>query len=337
MNYIEHLFINFTFENKNDNFSVFYSALEKEIIALKQNYPLKIKSIYIATNDFLFLSAQQLTSFLNLVSQFVSSGLIEYSFEIGYLTLSSNQLALLKKFNINRLVWKVRTFSSKLLANINKEFNNKSLIKLIKSSKKINFDNFSIDLEDNIFAQTKKDIIKDLKKTLSLHAPHISYQSCSDSHNHKNKTFLSKFLKQYKYRNYEFFSFSKSKNNYSQQTLGYLKLKNWYGLGPNSSSFLNLSHEKKTIENSKEIPWNKQETILAQKLYYQFLITQGLMIRKGILLKNEQLVAVQNFWEPISNLIDRKYLKIKNNYLQATKKGWVLLNDVLIDIINYYN
>ncbi|MGL5268742.1 MAG: hypothetical protein ACRC8P_03130 [Spiroplasma sp.] len=333
MKYIEHLFINFIFQNKNNNFSVFYSTLKEEIIKLKKKYQLDIKTIYIATNDLLYSTDQQLISFLTLISDFVSKNLIEYSFEIGYFTLSKNQLAILKKFKVNRLVWKVRTFNNKLLLNLNQQFNSESLMKLFKISQNFEFKNFSIDLEDNIHSQTKINIIADLQIALKLNAPHISYQSNNNFHNQKNKKLINHFLKQHSYQNYEFFSFAVKRKFYSHQTLGYLNLKNWYGLGPNGSSFLKNNDKKIIISNTNKIPWNTKIVELDQKMYYQLLIFQGLMLQKGILLQQDYLAAFKHFYPSIIKLIDSKYLQLKNNYLKVTIKGWNLLNQILVDII----
>lgn len=334
MKCIESLFINFDIKNINSDFSLFSSNLEKEILDLQNNYQLKIKTVYVATNDLFFLNDNQLIICLNLLKKIIDENLIEYSFEIGYDTLKESQLLILKQFKINRLVWKVRTFNNNLLLNINEKFNNEKLIFLIKSSFNFGFKNFSIDLEDNIKNQTKKDIINDLKIVIDLKAPHISYQSNNDFYNYENKEIISKFLKKYKYQNYEFFSFSKNKENFSQQTLGYLNLNNWYGLGPNASSFIKEEVNKFIISNSNDIPWKKEISSLDEEAYHQLKIIQGLTLRNGFLLTKDYLKAVKNYELLINELINKRFLQLKNNHLKTTKKGWALLNKILIDIIN---
>lgn len=331
MGYIEHLFVNLTY--KNQEFDNFYSALVKEIEIVKTNYQFNIKTIYIATKDFLFLSEQELLLFLNLMSQFISNSLIEYSFEIGYQTLKQEHLLILKQFKINRLVWRVRTFNSSLLLNLNRKFNSNNILNMIKDSIVLDYDNFSIDLEDNIPKQTSKDIINDLKMALTLTTPHISYQSHNDYYNHQNKKIISQFLSQNNYHNYEFFSFALAKKYYAQQTLAYLNLKNWYGLGPNATSFLQINDKKFTISNNRKIPWNSKKTILNNFSYYQLLITQSLMLQKGIFLDKALAAKINPIFPNIEKLISKGYLQIENSYLKATNQGWLLLNDVLIDII----
>lgn len=334
MDYIEHLFINFIFQNKNNNFSIFYSTLEKEINNLIKKYQFNISTIYIATDDFLNLTNQQLISFLNLIKIFVGKKIIEYSFEIGYFTLNKKQLEILKQYKINRLVWKVRTFNNKLVQNLNQYFDSKHIIEMIKASITcFEFKNFSIDLEDNIDMQEKADILNDLKFALKLNAYHISYQSNNDLYNQKNKKIISQFLKKNNYQNYEFFSFAISKEFYSFQTMAYLNLKNWYGLGPNASSFLAIKDKKITINNSRKIPWINEIIELNQEIYYQLLIIQSLMLKRGFLLQQDYLLAFNHYYLSISKLIASKHLQLKNNYLKTTTKGWNLLNQVLLDII----
>lgn len=332
MNYIEHLFINIKYQN--NNFHNFYSELANEIKSLRENYHLQVKTIYIATDDFLLLTKQELISFLALVKEFTSENISEYSFEIGYQTLKADQLEILKQFQVNRLVWKVRTFNQSLLLALDKKFASKKIIDLVKKGHDLDFDNFSIDLENNISGQTEKDIIADLKIAMNLKAPHISYQSHNEMHNYENKRMIKQFLNQYDYQNYEFFSFATAKKYYSQQTLAYLTLKNWYGLGPGSSTFFKLNQTFIAITNNDEVPWVKETTTLKSSEYYQLLVTQGLMREKGInLIKYEELKK-QSFWIQIIKLINEGYLQIENNYLKATNQGWDLLNDVLVGIIN---
>lgn len=333
MNYIKHLFINLTLDQEL-NFINYFSHFKKEFLKLTNDYHLAIKTIYIATNDSIFLTNEQLTEFLTLVNSIIDNHLIEYSFEIGYQTLKNEQLELLKSFKINRLVWKIRTFNNNLLKGINEKFDAKEILALINTSLEFNFNNFSCDFEDNINSQTEKDIINDLSLALSLNAPHISYQSHNNFHNLATKKLTNDFLSNYHYDNYEFFSFAINKKYYSQQTLAYLQLKNWYGLGPNAGSYFILKDEIMTITNSNGIKWKKTREALNKNEYYQLLIIQGLMIKTGLVLENDKLLAYNHFSKIIDKLIKDNKLIIKNNILQTTNQGWNLLNDILLAIIN---
>lgn len=57
---------------------------------------------------------------------------------------------------------------------------------------------------------------------------------------------------------------------------------------------------------------------------------QGLLLKKGIPINNND-----NFWQQpfINKLIKNKQIKITNNHLSCTNKSWLLLNDLIIDII----
>lgn len=334
MNYIEHLFINLAFDDQELNFSNYLLNFKKELSQLKNNYRLAVKTIYIATNDSIFLTNEQLESFLTLINIVINEDLVEYSLEIGYQTLERQQLNILKNFKINRLVWKIRTFNNNLLKNINQSFDTNEILSLINTSLTLDFNNFSFDFEDNIKLQTKKDIINDLNLALSLNVPHISYQSHNNYHNLNNRKVIGNFLSNYKYDNYEFFSFALNKDYYSQQTLAYLQLKNWYGLGPNAASYFVSTNKIMTINNTNEINWKKKKKTLSKNEYYQLLIIQGLMLRTGFTLENDKLLAFNSLSLVITRLINDNKLIIKNNILQTTDQGWNLLNDILLDIIN---
>lgn len=330
MNSIEHLFINLKFQNQDESFLNFYSALVKEIDELKENHQMQVQTIYLATDDFLLLANEALVAVLTLLQQFVSDTLVEYSFEIGYQTINQDQLSLLQQFKINRLVWRVRTFNNGLLVNLNPNFNSIEMFHLIKQSIKLGYNNFSIDLENNIQNQLMNDIISDLEIALQLKAPHISYQSHNDTHDYQSKKIISQFLADHNYHNYEFFSFAKQEVNYAKQTIAYLTLKNWYGLGPGAISLLN----NVSITNSTTIPWSKEIAKISKKEYYQLLLSQNLMLSQGLNLEKYPLLKKQSIWLIIDNLIKNGDLELKNNCLRATNQSWVLLNQILVDIIN---
>lgn len=328
---IEHLFINLTMANKNQEFSDFYLALQNEISTLKENQQLQIKTIYLATADFLLLTNQELAAILALLAQFNSNNLIEYTFEIGYQVLTQDQLAVLQQFQINRLVWKVRTFNQTLLAKINPQFSSSEMIDLIKTAKKLGFQNFSLDLEHNLLEQTAAVLLDDLEFAYNLKTPHISYQSATEEHNQEHKKIISDFLVRQDYQNYEWFSFATNESYFSQQTLAYLSLNNWYGMGPGATSFFKANNQNTIGHNSSLIPWTKETTTLATADYYQLLFMQGLMNKKGFFLDDE--LKKQKFWPQVQKLMKQGYLQIKSNYLCATKQGWDLLNQILLDII----
>lgn len=333
MNYIEHLFINLALDQEL-NFNNYFSHFKTEFLQLKNNYHLAIKTIYIATNDSIFLTNEQLVTFLTLINSIISEYLIEYSFEIGYQSLKVEQLTILKNFKVNRLVWKVRTFTSNLLKNLNQNFDANEILSLINTSLTIGFNNFSLDLEDNIELQKNEDIINDLKVALSLNAPHISYQSNNDDHNLVNKQLINNFLSNYQYDNYEFFSFALNRNYYSQQTLAYLQLKNWYGLGPKAGSYFVIKNKIIIGNNTSDINWKQRQQILTKNKYYQLLLIQGLMLRTGLILANDNLLAFNKFSSSLTQLITDGKLMIKNKRLQTTNQGWNLLNEILLVIIN---
>lgn len=329
---IEHLFINLTMVDKNQEFSDFYLALQSEIKILKENHQLEIKTIYLATADFLLLTKDELTIILELLAQFNSTNLVEYTFEIGYQMLELEQLAILQQFQINRLVWKVRTFNQTLLTKINSDFSSSQMVDLIKAAKKLGYQNFSLDLEHNLVDQTLADLINDLKFADNLKTPHISHQSATEEHNQEHKRIISTLLATQGYQNYEWFSFAVNKIYFSQQTLAYLSLNNWYGLGPEATSFFKSGDHHVVVTNSSFIPWTAEITALSEADYYQLLLTQGLMKKKGLLLDDMEL-RNQNFWPQVQKLMKQGELQIKSNYLSATKQSWDLLNQVLLDII----
>lgn len=319
---IEHLYIEIpNFKNEViTNYDYFIKSVNKELLLITNNYQLKLKTIYLANKSKTILPIIFLEQLLILLHPFTVT-IEQYNFECTINNTNITTLQLLTKFTINRLVWKIISFQNQL----NNKYNNEKSIKMINAGINLKFTNFSIDLKYNLPQQTIININSDLQICIQLKAPHISYDSYNQNQNLKIKKNINNFLKNKNYHNYEYYSYTNNANNQSKYIIGYCLLENYYGIGRNAVSYIKTETKTIIINNHKQ----KISVLSTNEILMQKLI-QGLFLKKGIPINNND-----NFWQRpfISKLIKNKQIKIINNHLSYTNESWLLLNDLIIDII----
>lgn len=325
---IEHLYVEIpNFKNQlNTNYSCFIENVNKQLKFVTNKYQLNLKTIYVANKNSNLLPLYFLEQLLMLL-QPLTTTIEEYNFECTIKNTNITTLQLFSKFQINRLIWKIISFQNKL----NNNYHQQQSIKIINDGINLNFTNFSIDLNYNIPHQTLTDITNDLQICMQLQAPHISYDSYNQKQNLKVKQSINNFLHHKKYNNYEYYSYSNTPDNQSKYIISYCLLENYYGIGPNAVSYIKTQNEIIIIVNNNHInnPRRKISALSANENLMQTLV-QGLLLKKGIPITKNNNIAQHPF---ISNLIKNKQIKLKNNHLSCTNSSWLLLNDLIIDII----
>ncbi|WP_425381682.1 hypothetical protein [Spiroplasma endosymbiont of Polydrusus pterygomalis] len=319
---IEHLYIEIpNFKNKViTSYHYFIENINKQLILLTNNYQLKLKTIYFANKSKAVLPIIFLEQLLILLNPF-SLTIEQYNFECTINNTNVITLQLLSKFKINRLVWKIISFQNQLSSN----YHCQQSINLINGAINLKFTNFSIDLKYNLPHQTIIDVNNDLQICIQLKTPHISYDSYNKNQNLNIKKNINNFLKKKKYDNYEYYSYTNNPNNQSKYIIGYCLLENYYGIGRNAVSYIKTQKQTLIINNSKQ-----KINVLSANETLMYKLGQGLLLKKGIPINNNDHFCQQPF---INKLIKNKQIKITNNHLSCTNKSWLLLNDLIIDII----
>lgn len=301
----------------------FLIKISQELNYINKQHGYLLKTIYLVNGakaiTFLFLQ-----KILMLLAN-ISKNIIEYSFETSVNAINNDILKLLKIFSINRLVWKVKKFQQ--------ELTNDLPITIISNSIKIGFINFSLDLNYNIENQTQEQLLCDLQRCIFLQAPHISFDNSDDYVNIQFKKIINDFLKLHNYDNYEYYSYAKNRNNYSQYTVGYCLLENYYGLGPNAVSYVNINNGAQLVTNSDDILYQKTITYLDSNQCFVNKLLQGLLLRSGITITKRFKKDMNNNRQLMTKLLDNGQIMINNHQLFCTNIGWTLLNDIIIDII----
>lgn len=324
---IEHLYIaipNFK-KQATTNYSRFIVNVNKQLQLITNCYQLHLKTIYLANNSKTVLAINFLEQLLRLLKPLTVT-VKEYNFECTINNTDVTTLQLFSKFQINRLIWKIISFQDKL----SNKYNYQQSIKLITNAINLKFTNFSIDLKYNLPHQTVIDINNDLQVCMQLLAPHISYDSYNDNQNLNAKKYITNFLKKNNYHNYQYFSYTNHQKQQSQYIIAYCLLENYYGIGPDAVSYLKTENEVMVITNDKHFKNEQNIRFLSTNEALVEKLVQGLLLKKGIIISKNDNILQQPF---IKQLVNNKQIKIKNNHLSCTNNSWVLLNDLIIDII----
>ena len=278
----------------------------------------------------------------NLVNDFEPS--IEGTFE----TLTSTKIKLIKNAGIDRISLGLQTTNNRILKNNNR--NNGSLKKMqdvLKAAKKNGIKKINIDLMYGLKGQTKK-TLKETLKTIEILNPEqvtlyeMRYNMLSKTTIDKNKMY--RFYK-YIYKKlinmgyYAFFgqnTFSKDINDKGLSSyLRYRMIHNisykGFGISAQSKSKKGISYNigknkkslkecliKDSFENGDNYLLDKQEMLakyIAISLYYGKF---NLDIMSEIL----NLDALEYFEKELKFLKNKKIIKIKNNIVSLTKKGF---------------
>lgn len=298
----------------------FLTKIAHELKLIIKQYDLTLKTIYIA-NSTKAIPLLFLKRLLSLLAPIVKN-INQYSFETSVNTINDNMLKLLQIFSVNRLVWKVTTFQQE------------SINATIHNSIKMGFTNFSLDLNYNIPNQTKQQLLYDLQQCIFWQAPHISFDNADEYVNLQFKKIINDFLTLHNYNNYEYYSYAKNSNNYSQYTIGYCLLESYYGLGPDAVSYIETNKGAHIITNSNDIIYQKTITDFDSNQCFINKLLQGLLLRSGVKLTKKIKKDMVNNQQLITRLLDNDQIIINNQQLFCTNTGWGLLNELIIDIIN---
>ncbi len=329
----------------------YLETLKKEIIKTYQGE--KIKTIYIGGGTPSSLSIEELTKLFSIINLFDKSNLEEFTIEINVENINNEKLALFKKHEVNRLSLGVQTFNDKHLSFLNRKYSTDDVIKVIKETKKIGFNNISVDLIYGIPNQTIKDLKKDLEILTKLDIEHISTYLLSieqntklyidnnseveDEISHEMYYYINEFLVKKGFVHYEISNYAK-KEKKSKHNLVYWNNEEYYGFGLGASSFI----DNKRYENTKSFnDYIKGKYILntnqlSNKELMENEMILGLRKIEGLNQKhffNKYKVKMKEQFN-IESLIVSGDLVEEGDYLFIPKHKLFLSNEILINFID---
>ncbi len=283
----------------------------------------------------------------------------ETTIEMNPESVDPKKLQLLRSFGFNRVSLGIQSFHAHELRFLGRKHTQNKIHKAITFLKESGFRNFNLDLIFGIPKSTLEDVRHSLESALSYSPTHISAYALTIEKGtlfYKRKIspvatemelaqyrFISAFLSQKGYRQYEVSAFSLP--GYAcQHNLQYWKRWPYIGLGPSAASFFQgrayqqPSSLKEYIENPlpplfREHPPKllSPETELKEFLVANLRLLKGFSIRE--INRRFQMDFSHDFSDVLAKLYALKWIRRSDKRLQLTRKGLYLLNDVLMEFM----
>ncbi|HHT67080.1 MAG TPA: radical SAM family heme chaperone HemW [Erysipelotrichaceae bacterium] len=333
------------------NFAVPYlESLKKELDFYQ---PHSLSTIYVGGGTPTALELDLFQQLLEIIAPF-STGVIEYTFEANPESLSKEKISLMKQFGVNRVSLGVQTTDDKILAAINRSHRFKDVQTAINNLKKGGIENINVDLILGLPYASKRLLIKDLNRILSLGVKHISCYSLTV---HPHTVLYRKgyreidddILREY----YDIVEEILTKNNYihyevsnyclpsfeSKHNLTYWRNEHYYGVGLGTSGYLDNVRYKNTKNLNKYLKgqYLDEEEILndQDRLFYQIMLNlrtiEGLSLKE--LKEDFSLDLYQQKKDIIDEFIKQKYLYTEGDYLKPTYQGMMILDAIILKLI----
>lgn len=236
----------------------YLQALLKEIeLTLEQQPVAETKTLYIGGGTPTALSAQQLDVLLAGVTKRLPYQSGEFTVEANPGDLTTDKLAVLKNYGVNRLSMGVQTFDDRLLKKIGRKHTAKEVYETLDLVAQHGFSNVSIDLIYALPGQSLASFRDSLEQALALDLPHYALYSLIL----ENKTLFMNWvrkgrfelpeqeveaqmfqetmdaMKQHGYEHYEISNFAKAGFE-SQHNQVYWNNLPYYGFGAGASGYL---------------------------------------------------------------------------------------------------
>ena len=336
--------------NMKNQYEKYTEYLIKEI-SMYDKYIL-YDSIYFGGGTPSVLSVEQIGKILNTL-KFTEK--TEITLELNPTNMDYTKLCQLHSLGINRLSIGMQSFNDRILQLMNREHTAKDNIDTFMQARKAGFTNISIDLIFAVPGQSMLDLEYDISMIKKLNPNHISIYSLI----WEEKSRFSKLLREHKlekldedmeanmyeyvmnsleklgYEHYEISSFCKKKL-YGRHNMKYWENKEYIGVGISASSYLQgKRYEKvrKLLTYYREIDEGKlpinQRTLEKVNEKDKKELEYILGLRK--------LQTGAKFFKEdkrkIDSLIERGLITHKDNRIYLTKKGIMLADSVILELI----
>lgn len=325
----------------------------------KKDYLGRLKTIYIGGGTPSVLHEKDLTKLFSCIrNSFRLSPDIEITLEANPGTLNDSKLHTMINSGVNRLSIGIQSFNDNELKTLGRIHDANEALAAVELIKKAGFMNFSIDLIYGIPCQDMEAWMNNLWIAVDLSPQHISAYELTPEINTPLYSLLR--TQQYKLPDeetvVEMYSFAidyLSSHGYGQyeisnfaahgfeciHNLNYWNRGEYVGIGAGAHSFINKIRSKNTddvkkyIKNIKDGITTEEELLrLTSDDEAREFIFLGLRKTEGI-----NIAAAERYGLDIvascDELFKEGYLEVKNNNVRLTRKGMVISNTIIVNIL----
>lgn len=336
-------------EKDYDNYT---SLLENKILFYGEKFKRQADTLYFGGGTPSILGAERLTRLVKTAKIAFGENISEITVEVNP-TKKNLDFEMMRKAGINRLSIGLQSVNDNELSALGRLHNFNDAKNCIESAQKAGFDNISLDLMLAIPEQTKESLQKSIEFCAESKAKHISAYLLKIEKNtffYQNKEKLHFFnedeqaefyeyaceqIKNYGYSQYEISNFSKE-NYQSRHNLKYWHCEEYLGLGPSAHSFLN--QERFFFQRSMQDFMNNMITPDGEGGTPEEYILLNLRLNEGLYFqKFEQRFHEKfpkKFLENAEKLVKYHFVKINQEKISLTQKGFLLSNSVIAEILS---
>ena len=324
----------------------------KEEIKVSYNNDI-LDTIYIGGGTPSSLNEKQLIELFDILKILKRNRNIEFTIECNFDSITHQKLDLFKKVGINRLSFGLESLNKNNLEILDRTISKEKVIDTINYCNKIGLTNINIDLMYAIKNETLEILQEDINFIKTLDITHISTYSLIIEKN--TKLYIKKYdyidedldRKMYDlichelkdFDHYEISNFAKKKEYRSKHNLTYWKNLEYYGFGLGSSGYEgNVRYEKtRSINKYLNHDYIKDNGIeilnKKEKIYYEIIL--NLRTKEGINLIDfkKKYKKELDFYYNYKDLLDKKYLVKKNNYIFIPEKLYYTSNTIIIKLL----
>ncbi len=351
-------FCSFELLNKKEEY---LRALEKEISLFYKGE--KLKTLYFGGGTPSLLCGDEVGRILK---YFSLDDDCEVTLELNPHSINYEKLKVFKDLGINRFSIGVQSFDDKILKNIGRLHAKKDILNTIDDIKKLEIDNFSIDLIYGLPAQTLKNWVETLDIALKLNPAHISFYGLKIEKGTKFYKFPPKNLpssdeqaRMYeigiemldkKYIHYEFSNFARCEKYFSKHNLTYWHRGQYYGFGLGASGFLNKARYTNTLNYKKYVDFFLNNNVSKIRTFQNLDLKEEVEEEIFLNLRTFEGLNLDNVYEKYGIDIYLKYKKIFDkfikdkfliktfengkNIIRFSKSGILVSNEILCEFID---
>ena len=226
------------------------------------------------------------------------------------------------------------------------------VINSIENIKASGIDNISLDVMLGIPEQTEKSLIETLDFCISMDIEHIStymltiepdtvfgkfshkYNFADDDTQAKLYTLTSEHLKNHGFEHYEISNFCKNRK-ISNHNMRYWELKEYLGLGPSAHSLIDGKrfYYPKSIEDFKDNRIIEDGTGKTPEEYIMLMLRTNKGVNASEYENLFNLKLTNNFYRKAQIYEKLGYIKIDDNSIRLTEKGFLLSNAIIAELI----
>ncbi|MFS0780852.1 radical SAM family heme chaperone HemW [Bacillus sp. 1P06AnD] len=288
---------------------------------------------------------------------------LEYTFEANPGDLSLEKMKILKEYGVNRISFGVQSFQENLLKVIGRTHKVSEVYDSIEKARKAGFENITIDLMYGLPQQTMQDFKESLQKAFELELPHYSSYSLivepktvfynlmqkdalrlptQDAEAEMYELLMDE-MEKHGLHQYEISNFAKAGYE-SQHNLTYWNNDYYYGFGAGAHGYIvgdrvsNHGPLKKYMTPLEAgelprlevhpVPMNEQ---MEEEMFLGLRKIQG--VSRETFLKRYKMDMSDVFHQQLEELLKRDLVRFENGYLQLTRQGKLLGNEVFQSFI----